>query len=233
MTDPLTVAMGSTHLSDTVVLKDMVHVSEEPAVELLCLADLVDEIESELEAHGGVAKDKDKLKSIMERFDGEASESEDYEFFDDDANYTRNLVATDGRTYALIVLCWSKGKGSPIHDHPGDGCWMSILKGGLRETHFKLDKGGSEGDPTEKPLKKVCENLYCRDHSRSGVQCAYIDDHVALHKVENASCSDKAVSLHLYSPPPSFCNVWLDANRADLSSQGRGDCFFSKYGEKC
>lgn len=210
----------------------------EEEADLLSLPDLVDEIESEIAAHGGKAKDKAKLKEIMERFNGNQSEFEDYQFFDDGSSYTRNLVATDGRTYALIVLCWSKGKGSPIHDHPGDGCWMSMLKGSLKETHYQAE----EQDPSGKApaLKKICENIYCRDDAelscecgKKGVTCAYIDDAIALHKVENASTTAGAVSLHLYSPPPSICSVWRDEDRADLSCEGRGDCFYSKYGEKC
>merc|ERR1711924_243870 len=77
---------------------------------------------------------------------------------------------------ALIVLCWTPGKGSPVHDHPGDGCWMSVLQGGLRETHYK--KGGEGGS-----LQKTSENVYCRQDG-DGVKCAFIDDSIALHKIE-------------------------------------------------
>ena len=61
---------------------------------------------------------------------------ERYAFFDDKKNYTRNLVATDGKTFTLVLLCWSPGRESPIHDHPCDGCWLQILEGAIVESRY-------------------------------------------------------------------------------------------------
>ena len=36
----------------------------------------------------------------------------------------------------------------------------------------------------------------------------YIDDTIGLHRMANESHSEGAVSLHLYSPPYSDCNMF-------------------------
>jgi len=234
--DPIDLIQHMEHLSmpeATSSVLETKQVDQEELPELLDLEGLVDAIEGELAVHGGFPKDKMKMVKIMERFTGDESEFEEYVHFDDDSKYTRNLVATDGRTYALLVLCWTKGKGSPIHNHPGDGCWMSVLKGKIRETHYDAGKSDASG---EAPLRKTKENLYEDSSSspeRRGVKCAYIDDTIALHKVENPSSDKGAISLHLYSPPPAKVSVWQNENRADLRTEGRCDVFYSKYGEKC
>ena len=38
-------------------------------------------------------------------------------------------------------------------------------------------------------------------------EVTYMSDELGLHRVENTSHSDKAVSLHLYSPPFNSCKV--------------------------
>lgn len=66
---------------------------------------------------------------------------------------------------------------------------MKMLKGSLRETLFTTP--ALEG---QKPLPfKVSE--YHENES------TYISDNIGLHKIENASETEIAVSLHLYTPP--------------------------------
>jgi cysteine dioxygenase len=195
---------------------------------LLDMTELVEAVEHEMAMSGGKLGDKDTLRALMEQFDGKSEHFERYEHLDPNAAYTRNLVATDNRSYALIVLCWRPGMGSPIHNHPGDGCWMSMLKGQLKETQYHAKDGHGS-------LKPISEHTYARPArgASGGVQCAYIDDSIALHKVENASYENVAVSLHLYSPLPSFCKCWDDPQFALKTRQGRSGVFYSKYGVKC
>lgn len=66
---------------------------------------------------------------------------------------------------------------------------MKMLKGSLRETLYTTP--AIEG---QRPLPfKVSE--YHEDES------TYISDNIGLHKIENASETEVAVSLHLYTPP--------------------------------
>ncbi len=57
----------------------------------------------------------------------------------------------------------------------------------------------------------------------------YMSDELGLHRVENPSHTEPAVSLHLYSPPFSSCNMF------DQRTGHKTNCkvtFWSKYGEK-
>lgn len=40
--------------------------------------------------------------------------------------YTRNLVDTGNGKYNLMIVCWSEGQGSGIHDHPNSHCIMKV-----------------------------------------------------------------------------------------------------------
>ena len=42
--------------------------------------------------------------------------------------YTRNLISTTDK-FNLILLCWSEGNASSIHDHTDSECIMKALKG--------------------------------------------------------------------------------------------------------
>ena len=42
--------------------------------------------------------------------------------------YTRNLVGGDSR-FNVIVMGWSEGQRTPIHDHAGSHCIMKIVSG--------------------------------------------------------------------------------------------------------
>ena len=66
-------------------------------------------------------------------------EWEPYAFWDSDKLYTRNLVATDNKTFTLLLLCWNPGKESPIHDHPCEGCWVKSIQGTVKETIYQMD----------------------------------------------------------------------------------------------
>src|SRR4051812_4140005 len=59
--------------------------------------------------------------------------------------YTRNLVFRND-LFELIALCWEPGSQSPIHNHAGQLCWVSIQEGALRfENYLSLD-GPGPGD---------------------------------------------------------------------------------------
>lgn len=52
---------------------------------------------------------------------------------------------------------------------------------------------------------------------------------MGLHRVENSSATNPAVSLHLYSPPFSTCSVF---NKQTGQKTVCNVTFWSKYGEK-
>ena len=52
---------------------------------------------------------------------------------------------------------------------------------------------------------------------------AYMSDELGLHRVENPSHSNSAVSLHLYSPPFKSCQVRTDLFFALIGHQNRNE----------
>ena len=60
-------------------------------------------------------------------------------------------------------------------------------------------------------------------------QCAYINDSLGLHRVENVSHTETAVSLHLYSPPFQTCRTFDQRTGHNNSVRMT---FWSKFGER-
>uniref|UniRef100_A0A6I8NYQ5 Cysteine dioxygenase n=1 Tax=Ornithorhynchus anatinus TaxID=9258 RepID=A0A6I8NYQ5_ORNAN len=110
--------------------------------------------------------------------------------------YTRNLVDQGNGKFNLMILCWGEGHGSSIHDHTNSHCFLKMLQGSLKETLF------------EWPDKKSNEMMKRSERVLRENQCAYINDSIGLHRVENTSHTEAAVSLHLYSPPFDTCHAF-------------------------
>lgn len=83
-----------------------------------------------------------------------------------------------------LILVWTAGKGSPVHDHADAHCLMRVLKGTLKETRFDFPKN----DAT--PPQVIKETLYHQG------QVTYMADELGLHKISNPDESEVAVSLH-------------------------------------
>jgi cysteine dioxygenase len=118
-----------------------------------------------------------------------------------------------------LVLVWSPGKGSPIHDHGNAHCLMKILKGNLTETRYAFPKEQDQG-----PMKMISERVY----SENAV--AYMADELGLHRVSNRG-SDFAVSLHLYTPPNvarEGCHIFDE--KTGKRSHVPGCSYYSAYG---
>lgn len=125
------------------------------------------------------------LTRLMKLYDARDRNWAKYAFGDASRGYTRNLVDEGNGKSNLLVLVWSPGKGSPIHDHGNAHCLMKILKGNLTETRYEFPQ---EGEPSG-PLKVITEKTYKEN------QVAYMADELGLHRVSNKG-SDFAVSLH-------------------------------------
>ncbi|NWH79824.1 CDO1 dioxygenase, partial [Piaya cayana] len=132
--------------------------------------------------------------------------------------YTRNLVDCGNGKFNLMILCWGEGHGSSIHDHTDSHCFMKILQGNLKETLFEWPEKKGNGEMTKKSERVLREN-----------QCAYINDSIGLHRVENISHTESAVSLHLYSPPFDSCNTF---DQRTGHKHKVKMTFYSQFGER-
>jgi cysteine dioxygenase len=115
--------------------------------------------------------------------------------------YTRNLVRRCD-AFEMIVLCWSPGQTSPIHDHAGQRCWMTILDGSIEEVQYAWPR--TSGRLVESGR---------REFARGKV--AYVDDDIGLHCVRPAA-GGPGVSLHLYSRPIDVCRTYDERTGAVL-----------------
>ncbi|EWM21781.1 cysteine dioxygenase [Nannochloropsis gaditana] len=158
------------------------------------------------------------VKRLLGRLELRREDWSPYAFWDPDKLYTRNLVATDGKTFTLLLLCWNPGKESPIHDHPCDGCWVKCAQGTVKETIYQMDGGRSLVAEEEKYFYPG--------------ELSYIEDSLGFHKVGNPDPVIGAVTLHCYIPPPRSARVWLPTRTAVSDSMTVPTCLYSAFGQR-
>lgn len=188
---------------------------------IFSLRELIDQLH---EAFKTDYVDIDHVQDLMSAYISNPVEWKKYAKFDR-YRYTRNLVDEGNGRFNLMVLCWGEGHGSAIHDHANAHCVMKILQGELCETRYAWP----EDDKTDESPEDA-EGLKELQRCTLGLnEICYINDSLGLHRVENPSAVNPAVSLHLYSPPFESCSVF------NKQTGQRSSCkvtFWSKYGEK-
>ncbi|XP_055320094.1 cysteine dioxygenase type 1 [Sitodiplosis mosellana] len=156
--------------------------------------------------------------------------------------YTRNLVDAGNGKFNLMILCWGEGHGSAIHDHADSHCFMKMLKGELREIRYAWPKNNSNciehngsADITNQKDEEG-NNEYnsskLQELSRAIMETNsvhYINDTLGLHRVENPSHTNGAVSLHLYCPPYNSCSIFNEKTGKQSKCTVE---FYSKYGQR-
>ncbi|KAI1817847.1 cysteine dioxygenase type I [Poronia punctata] len=185
---------------------------------------LVDDIREVLGPSSGLDSadvDVEDLTHLMERYVSKHEEWAPYALSDQKMNYTRNLVDEGNGKANLLVLVWTPGKGSPIHDHGNAHCLMKILHGNLTETRYDFPDGD-----VEKPMQIKSERVYEEN------AVAYMADELGLHRMCNSG-SDYAVSLHLYTPPNvarQGCNIFnpKTGKKTHIAKCGN----YSEYGQR-
>lgn len=152
---------------------------------------LIDELRAVLGKSGLASSDIDvsTIKAVMDRYVSDERDWGRFALSDASRGYTRNGIVNINGNANLLILVWTPGKGSAIHDHANAHCCMKILKGELVESLY--DVPATEGHVMV-PRKETV--LHRND-------VGYISDQIGLHKISNASLDEYAVSLHLYTPP--------------------------------
>lgn len=172
--------------------------------------------------------DVDDLMDLMRAYFSDDSQWKQYALGDPSRNYTRNLVDEGNGKANLLILVWSPGKGSLIHDHANAHCIMKILQGSLVETLYDWpEKDGAvaqQDAATMTPRKKTVLNEN---------DVAYMSDKIGLHSVANPDPSRIAVSLHLYTPPYAAkygCNKYDE--KSGKATHVPMCEYYSRYGER-
>ncbi|KAF1816458.1 cysteine dioxygenase [Eremomyces bilateralis CBS 781.70] len=133
--------------------------------------------------------DPKELIGVMEKYISDESEWKQYALGDKSRAYTRNLVDKGNANSNLLLLVWSPGQQSPIHDHANAHCIMKVLRGSLKETRFAWP------DPRPQPLQVLQETVYHEN------EVTYMSDQLGLHCIQNMDPEEFTCSLHLYTPP--------------------------------
>jgi cysteine dioxygenase len=160
------------------------------------------------------------LQDAMLAYTSNEADWSKYAFSDPSRGYTRNLVDNCNGKSNLLILVWSPGKGSPIHDHANAHCVMKVLKGTLQETLYgwpcqhednpatcahadqQLESDCPSPEHTcsagSAPLEPAALQIQ-RDIAYGEDQVTYMSDKLGLHRIANPSETEFAVSLHLYT----------------------------------
>ncbi|CAH6723303.1 cysteine dioxygenase Cdg1p [[Candida] jaroonii] len=165
------------------------------------LGDLINELKKHLGGKGLSCKDinVEEIQKIMESYEAADEDWAKYGLHDSSRNYTRNGIVNINGNANLLILCWSPGKSSAIHDHANAHCVMKILKGNLKESLYNIPNG----EAMELKKETILQTQ----------QVGYISDDIGLHKISNPD-DTVSVSLHLYTPPYASlygCSMY-DAN---------------------
>ncbi|GFO37078.1 cysteine dioxygenase [Plakobranchus ocellatus] len=176
------------------------------------------------------------VQKLMASYKGNPREWKKFAKFDK-FRYTRNLVDEGNGKFNLMILCWNEAQGSSIHSHANSHCFLKVLDGSVKEEMFcwpqKTDhtdvtanddnSNGHDDSSKDQGMQKWAENQLLKD------ECGYINDDIGLHRVENPSHIDKAVTLHLYSPPFDECECFDERTGKHTTSKVT---FWSKYGKR-
>ena len=143
----------------------------------------------------------DYVHTIMNNYKGSMKEWAPYANFQPN-RYTRNLVDAGNGKFNVMILCWAESQGSSIHNHMNSHCFMKCIQGSLVETKYAWPDQDGGDDKQDEEM-----HILCRTELKEG-QVAYINDSIGLHRVENPSHTDTAMTLHLYVPPYDHCNTF-------------------------
>ena len=116
--------------------------------------------------------------------------------------YTRGLVYRN-ELFEVIVLCWNVGQGSPVHDHAGQRCWMTLPQGRLEITNYAYKHG--------REIEFIDTEIVGEHESD-----IHIDQCSSVHQITNrCAWCEPAVSLQVYSRPFDSCYIY------DLATETR------------
>jgi cysteine dioxygenase len=148
------------------------------------------------------AQARDHVALLLENSPIDEAELAPYISFDPH-RYTRNLLYRD-EAFELLALCWSLRSGSPVHDHGGKQCYMTVVSGSLQVEDFALRSGGRrQGYAHIAPAGTALLHARAID-----VRTSTRD----LHRV--TAPHEPAVSLHIYASPLDRCMIFNAATRS-------------------
>ena len=186
------------------------------------------------------------LIARMESYTSVQADWLQYAYKDESMAFTRNLVDRGNGKSNLLVVVWTPGRESVIHDHANAHCIMKVLRGSITETRYEwptpptstsatrdsspssMHRGGLHGSlPSTDHMRRTQTTTFEKD------QVTYMADDLGLHKISTPHSDTYAVTLHLYTPPNAAnhgCKVF-DEKTGDWKLV-TGYNFYSSYGRR-
>ncbi len=117
--------------------------------------------------------------------------------------YTRTCAYADER-FEVLLLNWSAGSSSTLHDHGGRHCWVAVLDGQvLFENYDRLDAGDVPGEAIVAPSDAAIAR-------RGDLDLRALPNDI--HRV-SAAGGRSALTLHVYARPLREFNVYDEFSR--------------------
>lgn len=134
----------------------------------------------------------------------------------DGDRYARRLLHRDpsGR-YAIVVMVWAAGQGTPLHDHAGLWCVECVYRGRLRITSYER-LGSSLGAEAGGTVAFRRAAAVTAGVGEAGALIPPFEYHV----MENQG-PEQAVTVHVYGGEMAACNVFLPIESGQYRQERR------------
>ncbi|HKY33385.1 MAG TPA: cysteine dioxygenase family protein [Candidatus Polarisedimenticolia bacterium] len=116
-------------------------------------------------------------------------------------DYARHLLYQDpsGR-FEIVIMAWSPGQATPVHDHSGIWCVEGVVDGVIDVTRYDVTEGAHPGTARMEALEVI----------RAGLgECGALIPPVEFHRIANPYPSP-ALTLHVYGGRMRSCRVFTE-----------------------
>ncbi|MCB9919277.1 MAG: cysteine dioxygenase family protein [Planctomycetes bacterium] len=128
--------------------------------------------------------------------------------------YARRLLAKcPDNLFAIVIMVWGTGQGTPIHDHAGKWCVECVYDGLIKVTSYdRLEE-------TETTARFRAEDVVFAEKGNAGALIPPRDYHV----IENAR-EAPSVTIHVYGGEMDGCHAFFPLE---------ADCYEKKWCDLC
>jgi small subunit ribosomal protein S4e len=120
----------------------------------------------------------------------------------------RRILLHHSQDFMMVLCCWRVGERSSIHDHSGSALWLKVLSGSVMDLGYSRTGAGMKVSRVH-TLKHDCIMHINED---------------SIHSMHNASTSNVACTLHIYSPPYTRCHCYNMTGESSIVSVSMDPC---------
>jgi len=121
--------------------------------------------------NGRQSADLKLIENVLQRYDVNNMDYEQFMYVDSDLQYTRNLIATDNTNWTLLLLVWNPHSQSPVHNHPNCECFVRVLSNQLVEYRYHHPDHQSPTSSSSSSLSKLPKRFEKFEQTCSDASC--------------------------------------------------------------